>query len=115
MMRKEYTCRGNNEKVVWLVPSAPWVYDWYAEALIRNKKYIKAIENIEYYENITIGKHRTFEPYMRKCEAYIALWDIKNTEKTYKRHIHLYMGSWYLKRRNDLYEQIKIVQDTIYT
>ncbi len=101
------------KKVAWLLPDTPWVYDWHGETLIRNGEYLTAIEVLDTYEELTLWKHRTFEPYMRKCEAYLQLWDIGNAERTYIENIHLYMGSWYAHRRDTLWWQIKALKEKL--
>jgi hypothetical protein len=61
------------KKVTILLPNIPWVYDWYGEMLCRNGRYMLALEVFKKYEQITEGKYRTFEPYMKRAELYLAL------------------------------------------
>lgn len=60
---------------------APWVYTYSAEVSNSLNKYSESIKYIDYFDTLTEWKHRTFEPYMRRAQALIWVWDFKRARK----------------------------------
>ncbi len=90
------------KKVTTLLPDAPWVYDWYGEILYRSGRYTEALAEFEKYEHITEGKYRTFEPYMKRAEVYLALWDILSARECLDLEKEYYFWEWYRERLETL-------------
>ena len=91
LLKAEKTMR----KVVKLLPDTPWVNAWYWETLNMIGKYYEALEYFKKYEEITEWKHRTFEPFMRKAESYIGLWDFRKARFELDKEKKYYFWEWY--------------------
>jgi len=102
-------------KVILLIPDSPWWYDWLSEVLIRNGKYTEALSVIDMYEVITEWKYRTFEPYMKKAEAYIHLWDYDSAQECLKKKDIYYFWKWYSHKLEAIEETLISLWEILYT
>lgn len=95
------------KKVINLLPDIPWVNAWYWEILNKIWKYTEALSYFEKYEELTENKHRTFEPFMRKAESYIWLWNFKKARLELDKEKKYYLWEWYRFVYNDLDKKLK--------
>jgi len=82
-------------KVIYLLPNIPWANAWYWETLNMIWKYYEALDYFNLYEEKTNGKHRTFEPFMRKAESLIWLWAFSEARKELNKESEYYFWEWY--------------------
>jgi len=94
-------------KVIELLVNIPWANAWYWETLNMIWKYVEALKYFEKYEVLTQWKHRTFEPFMRKAESYIWLWDFKRARIELNKESQYYFWEWYRFVYNDLDKKLK--------
>ncbi len=94
-------------KIIRLLPESPWANAWYGETLNMIWKYIEALKYFEKYETLTKWKHRTFEPFMRKSESYIWLWDLKKARIELDKESKYYFWEWYRFVYNNLDNKLK--------
>lgn len=92
--------------VLELLPDIPWANAWYSETLNMIWKYYGALKYFNKYEELTEGKHRTFEPFMRKAESYIWLWNFKKARKELNKEKEYYFWEWYRFVYNNLDEKL---------
>jgi tetratricopeptide (TPR) repeat protein len=83
------------ERVVSLLSDSPWVYVWQAEIYNKLWKCIQTLHSIEKYEQMTEWKYRTFEPFMRKAESLLELWDYKKAEYELQKIDQYYLWEGY--------------------
>ena len=95
------------KKVILQLPNIPWANAWYWETLNMIWKYCEALNYFEKYENLTEWKHRTFEPFMRKAESYIGLWDFRKARIELNKESQYYFWEWYRFVYNDLDKKLK--------
>ena len=95
------------KKVLQILPEKPWVNSWYWETLNMIWKYYEALVYFKKYEKLTEGKHRTFEPFMRKAESYIWLWDFKKARNELNKENKYYLWEWYRFVYNELDIKLK--------
>ncbi len=109
----QYLCLAEKcmERVLETLPNAPWVYDWMADTLLKSGKYTAVLSIIEQYDILTLWKYRTFEPYMKKAEAYVFLWDYMNAQYTLQKNEWYYFWAWYIDRLNHLTRSISILKE----
>ncbi len=103
LLKAEETMR----KVITLLPDIPWANAWYWETLNMIWKYVEALKYFEKYEKLTQWKHRTFEPFMRKTESYIWLWDFKEARFELDKESKYYFWEWYRFVYNDLDKKLE--------
>ena len=94
-------------KVIELLPDIPWANAWYGETLNMIWKYTEALKYFKKYKNLTEWKHRTFEPFMRKAESYIWLWDFKKVRFELDKESQYYFWEWYRFVYNNLDKKLK--------
>ena len=101
------------KKVITLLSDVPWPYHWYAEILNRSWKYSQALENLAVYDRLTEGKHRTFEPYLVKAEAYLWMCDLKKAQQELEKRDLYYFWNWYEFVYNELMKKIKTLESRL--
>jgi hypothetical protein len=95
------------QKVINLLPDIPWTNAWYGETLNMIWRYYEALNYFKKYEKLTKWKHRTFEPFMRKAESYIWLWDFKKARIELNKESQYYFWEWYRYIYNNLDKKLK--------
>jgi len=103
LLKAEETMR----KVINLLSNISWANAWYWETLNMIWKYTEALKYFKKYEELTVWKHRTFEPFMRKAESYIWLWDFKKARKELNKEKQYYLWEWYRFVYNNLDKKLK--------
>lgn len=101
------------KKVISLLPTSPWVYDWWAEVFIKNCNYTEALELLGTYSSITEWKYRTYEPFMKFAEIYVALGDLNSARMSLEKEKIYYFGQGSLQRNLEVKEKINLLDSKL--